>query len=83
MLAFLAVIGDALRCDDNCDNRSSDWRHTVNAWQWHDQSTIAVAALLLAISAVVLLALRKERPASLAAALTTACAAGWGLIMLS
>jgi cytochrome bd-type quinol oxidase subunit 2 len=75
LLAFFATIAVALRCDESCNENLPGWRYSFNAWQWQGEWIVTVAALLLAIAAVVLLAIRKERPASLAAALTTVCVA--------
>ena len=75
LLAFFATLANALRCDENCNEKLPGWDNHVNAWQWEAGWIVAVGALLFAIAAVVLLAMRKERAAILVAAIATACVA--------
>ncbi len=75
LLAFFALVANALRCDDNCDENLPGWSNHVNGWQWEAGLIATVAALLFAIAAVVLLAIRKEFAANLAAVIATVCVA--------
>jgi hypothetical protein len=75
-----------LKCDEACDKdpppfRTSEWWHTLDAWQWEAQAALAAAALASALAAVVFPLVRWYHAAIAAVLLGLAAFCAWALMM--
>lgn len=78
---FLAVVLRSLSCDESCEEVSSDWWHTDNAWQWDAQLAVAVIGFAALAAALWNTMRNRHRRASASMALAAAAFAAWAVFL--